>query len=143
MMSRTIEEILAPKPEARPRIYAYSIDDKAHTGLLKVGQTTRNVKQRVGEQLKTAAIKNYKIELDEPRSVIWMHGADLHVTAASVEGGERIDASFAQVHPSGVAKVTFERPVGPGRDDSIDRECHGRRSRTPRRGLLLMKKPSS
>ena len=26
-MSKTIEEILAPKPEARPRIYAYSIDE--------------------------------------------------------------------------------------------------------------------
>ncbi len=64
-MSKTIEEILAPKPEVRPRIYAYSIDDNAHVGLLKVGQTTRDVKQRVAEQLKTAAIKNYKIELDE------------------------------------------------------------------------------
>jgi hypothetical protein len=64
-MSKTIEEILAPRPEARPRIYAYSIDDKAHAGLLKVGQTTRNVKQRVGEQLKTANIKNYTINLDE------------------------------------------------------------------------------
>ncbi len=28
-------------------------------------QTTRDVKQRVAEQLKTAAIKNYRIELDE------------------------------------------------------------------------------
>src|SRR5258707_10823325 len=65
MSEQTIEEILAPKPKARPRIYAYSIDDKAHKGVLKVGQTTRNVKQRVAEQLKTAAIKNYKIELDE------------------------------------------------------------------------------
>src|SRR5260370_14688227 len=65
MNKPTIEEILAPKPEARPRIYAYSIDDKEHKGLLKVGQTTRNVKQRVAEQLKTAAIKNYTIELDE------------------------------------------------------------------------------
>jgi hypothetical protein len=64
-MSKTIEEILVPKPEACPRIYAYSIDDKAHVGLLKIGQTTREVKQRVAEQLKTAAIKNYKIELDE------------------------------------------------------------------------------
>jgi hypothetical protein len=65
-MSKTIEEILAAKPGARPpRIYAYSIDDKAHRGLLKVGQTTRNVKQRIAEQVKTAAIKNYKIELDE------------------------------------------------------------------------------
>lgn len=65
-MTRTIEEILTPKPEARPRIYAYSIDDKAHSGLLKVGQTTRDVKQRVAEQLKTANIKNYTIVLDEP-----------------------------------------------------------------------------
>jgi hypothetical protein len=64
-MSKTIEEILTPKPEARPRIYAYSIDDKAHAGLLKVGQTTRDVKQRVAEQLKTANIKNYTIELDQ------------------------------------------------------------------------------
>ncbi|MDY0038180.1 MAG: DEAD/DEAH box helicase family protein [Zoogloea oleivorans] len=65
MSKPSIEEILAPKPEARPRIYAYSIADAAHTGLLKVGQTTRDVKQRVAEQLKTAAIKNYQIELDE------------------------------------------------------------------------------
>ncbi|WP_217992306.1 GIY-YIG nuclease family protein [Nitrosomonas ureae] len=65
-MARTIEEILAPKPEARPRIYAYSIADAAHKGLLKVGQTTRDVKQRIAEQLKTAAIKNYRIELDAP-----------------------------------------------------------------------------
>ena len=64
-MNKTIEEILTPKPEARPRIYAYSIADKAHAGLLKIGQTMRDVKQRVAEQLKTANIKNYTIELDE------------------------------------------------------------------------------
>lgn len=65
MSKPTIEDILAPRPEVRPRIYAYSIADNAHEGLLKIGQTTRDVKQRVAEQLKTAAIKNYKIELDE------------------------------------------------------------------------------
>jgi hypothetical protein len=65
-MTKTIGEILAPKPQAQPRIYAYSIDDKAHEGLLKVGQTTRDVKKRIAEQLKTAAIKNYRVELDEP-----------------------------------------------------------------------------
>ena len=64
-MNKTVDEILAPKPEARQRIYAYSIADAAHNGLFKVGQTTRDVKQRVAEQLRTAAIKNYKIELDE------------------------------------------------------------------------------
>lgn len=65
MNKPTIEDILAPKPQARPRIYAYSIADDAHKGLLKVGQTTRDVKQRIAEQLKTAAIKNFRIELDE------------------------------------------------------------------------------
>ncbi|MBW3169596.1 DEAD/DEAH box helicase family protein [Qipengyuania flava] len=66
MTKPSIAEILTPKPDARPRIYAYSISDEAHNGLLKVGQTTRDVKQRIAEQLKTAAIANYTIELDEP-----------------------------------------------------------------------------
>ena len=47
-------------------MYAYSIDDAAHSGLLKVGQTVRDVRRRIAEQVKTAAIKNYRIELDEP-----------------------------------------------------------------------------
>ena len=62
----TIDEVLAPKPEARPRIYAYALADAAPHGQLKVGQTTRDVKRRVAEQLKTAAIQNFTIELDEP-----------------------------------------------------------------------------
>ena len=66
MSKPSIEEILPLKPEARPRIYAYAIADTAHAGQLKVGQTTRNVKQRVAEQLGTATIKNFSIELDEP-----------------------------------------------------------------------------
>ncbi len=64
-MSKQIEEVLTPKPELRLRVYAYSINDKDHAGLLKIGQTSRSVKQRVSEQLRTAQIKNFKIELDE------------------------------------------------------------------------------
>ncbi len=60
-----VEEILPTKTSARPRIYAYAIADDAHAGLLKVGQTTRDVRRRVAEQLKTAAIENFTIELDE------------------------------------------------------------------------------
>lgn len=64
-MSKSVDEILAAKPDVRLRIYAYSIADAAHDGLLKVGQTTRDVRQRVAEQLRTAAIENYRIEIDE------------------------------------------------------------------------------
>ena len=65
MSKPTIDEVLTPKPEARLRIYAYTIADAAHHGQLKVGQTTRDVKRRVAEQLKTAAIQNFTIALDE------------------------------------------------------------------------------
>jgi hypothetical protein len=100
-MSKTVEEILAPKPEARPRIYAYSIADEAHKGLLKVGQTTRDVKQRVAEQLKTAAIKNYKVVLDE--SAERVDGTifrDHHVRAALVKKGTRIPSWNGCAAPS-------------------------------------------
>ena len=42
-MSKSIEEILESKPEARPRIYAYTIEDQARKGLLKIGQTTLGI----------------------------------------------------------------------------------------------------
>lgn len=64
-MPRSIEELLPERPDVRLRIYAYSIADEAHAGLLKVGQTTQEVKKRVDQQLKTAAIENYTIELAE------------------------------------------------------------------------------
>lgn len=64
-MSRSTDELLPPRPSGDLRIYAYSIDDEHHAGWLKIGQTTRDVKSRVLEQTRTAAIKNYKIELDE------------------------------------------------------------------------------
>ena len=65
-MSSPTEPLLVEKPELRPRIYAYAIHDDAHEGLLKVGQTSQPVKVRVAQQLKTAAITNYTIVLDEP-----------------------------------------------------------------------------
>jgi len=64
-MPKTDEQLFVPKPASRLRIYAYSIADDAHAGQLKVGQTTQDVKTRVAQQLKTAAIKNFEIHLDE------------------------------------------------------------------------------
>ena len=126
MTKRSTEEILPPKPVVRPRIYAYSIDDKAHRGMLKVGQTTREVKQRVAEQLKTAAIKNYTIELDESaeredgtavtdrevRAALakkgfkngdleWMHCsvADIRTALMELRTGRRVEGARHQTFP--------------------------------------------
>ncbi|MTE24259.1 GIY-YIG nuclease family protein [Microbacterium sp. ZXX196] len=64
-MPNAADNLLPEKPYARPRLYAYAIHDAAHEGLLKVGETIQEVKARVGQQLKTAAIKNFTIVLDE------------------------------------------------------------------------------
>ena len=63
-MAKSREELFVPKPDARLRIYAYEIVDDAHKGLLKVGQTTRDVKKRIAEKTKTAGITPI-IHLDE------------------------------------------------------------------------------
>ena len=114
MRKPTIEEILAPKPEARPRIYAYSIEDTAHKSLLKVGQTTRDVKQRIAEQLKTAAIKNYKIELDE--SAERDEGTlftDHHVRAALARKGfENVELEWMRCSVADVQTVLTELRTG-------------------------------
>ncbi|AEJ03184.1 hypothetical protein Nit79A3_3461 [Nitrosomonas sp. Is79A3] len=113
-MSKAIEDILAPKPEARPRIYAYSIDDKAHMGLLKVGQTTRNVKQRIAEQLKTAAIKNYRIELDESaESNDGSIFSDHEVRAALVKKGfEKVELEWMRCTIKDVKNALTELHTG-------------------------------
>jgi hypothetical protein len=114
-MSRpSIEEILAPKPEARPRVYAYSIADAAHDGLLKVGQTTRNVKQRVAEQLKTAAIENFRIELDESAE---RHDGSLFTdhevrTALVRKGFENVTLEWMRCSVANVLTVIAELRTG-------------------------------
>lgn len=113
-MTKPIEEILATKPVAHPRIYAYSIDDKAHAGLLKVGQTARDVKLRVAEQVKTAAIKNYKILLDE--SAVRDDGTlftDHQVRGALAKKGfEKVELEWMRCSVADVRTVLTELRTG-------------------------------
>lgn len=62
-MKLSTEDITPEKSGRELKIYAYSINDDSHQGQLKIGQTTRSVKTRVAEQLRTAGIK-YTIELE-------------------------------------------------------------------------------
>lgn len=113
-MSKTIDEILAAKPEARPRIYAYTIADEAHRGMLKVGQTSRGVKKRVAQQVKTAAIKNFRIELDEGAErddgTIF---SDHEVRAALVKKGfEKVELEWMRCSLGNVKTVITELRSG-------------------------------
>lgn len=65
-MNRDVENLFPRKPERHLRIYAYSIDDEPHRGMVKIGQTTQSVKSRIEQQLKTALVKNYTVVVDEP-----------------------------------------------------------------------------
>ncbi|SMG24855.1 DEAD/DEAH box helicase family protein [Agreia pratensis] len=64
-MTKPDDELMPERPDGHLRIYAYSIHDEQHAGWLKVGQTTQAVKARVAQQLKTAAVTNFEIEVDE------------------------------------------------------------------------------
>ncbi len=94
-MSRPIEDILPDRPELSPRLYAYAIDAPTHAGLLKIGQTTREVKQRIAEQTRTAGISP-RIELDEPAtrddgSIISDHALR---AALAARGHERVQLEW-------------------------------------------------
>lgn len=113
-MPKSIEQLFEVKPKVGPRIYAYSIADAAHKGLLKVGQTTRDVKRRVAEQLKTAAIKNFKIELDD--SAERENGSlftDHEVRAALMRKGfENVDLEWMRCTVKDVKTVLTELRIG-------------------------------
>jgi hypothetical protein len=113
-MTQTIEDILAEKPAARPRIYAYTIDDAAHAGLLKVGQTTRDVKQRVAEQLKTAAIRNFRIDIDAPAERDDGSIFTDHEVRAALEkkGFERVQLEWMRCSVADVHTVLTELRTG-------------------------------
>lgn len=56
------------------------------------------------------------IELSKARDVLWLHGRGLAVDRAVVEvDGKPIQGKWEEVHPTGVAKIRLERPVGPGK----------------------------
>src|SRR5712671_943867 len=53
-----------------------------------------------------------EVELDAPRSVLWLNGRGLHVTSARVGDAS---AAYEQVNPQGLSRLVLARPVGPGK----------------------------
>lgn len=116
-MTRSLgSQVLQPKPEVHPQIYAYCIDDKPHEGLLKIGQTARDVRYRVSEQLKTAAIKNYRVLVEESAE---RHDGSVmtdHEVRAALEkkGRQRADGEWMKCSVADVLTVITELRTGSG-----------------------------
>jgi hypothetical protein len=71
-MTKTIEAILVPKPEARLRVYAWTPNDPpaAYVGLIKVGQTTKDdVNARI-RQSQGQMQQAYTLHLNEPAECV-------------------------------------------------------------------------
>ena len=75
-----------------------------------------------------------RVRLDAPRRLIWLHGAELHVTEAEVlpEGAEGVPATWRQEDTEGTASLRLASPVGPGEvtiaityDAPFDRQLKG------------------
>lgn len=61
-----MSDFFPQRPEANPTIYAYKLNGvSTHAGMLKVGYTTRNSRDRVSEQLKTSRVQ-YDIVFETP-----------------------------------------------------------------------------
>ena len=57
-----------------------------------------------------------EVELETEMDGLWLHGNQLDVSESWIgqSSGSRIEAAYEQLHSSGVSRVTFEQPVGPG-----------------------------
>jgi alanyl aminopeptidase len=64
-----------------------------------------------------SGIAEITVEVGRARSVIWLHGRDLHVSRATVtpDGGAAIDATWEQKHHSGMGSLTMARAIPAGR----------------------------
>lgn len=113
-MTKSIDDLLPEKPDARLRIYAYSIEDDAHEGMLKIGQTTQSVQSRVEQQLKTALVKDYTIHLDESAerpdgSVFSDHAVRARLNG---KGFPKVDLEWVRCRPDDVKTVITELRTG-------------------------------
>jgi len=59
-----------------------------------------------------SGVADIEVELDRPRTVLWLHGRGLHVTSARVDDAP---AAYEQVNAEGLARLVLPRPSGPGK----------------------------
>lgn len=63
-----------------------------------------------------SGVVSIDVSIKEPADAIWLHGKYLDVSEVYLTDGEgeRVDASYEEKHPSGVALLTFEQSVAAG-----------------------------
>ena len=94
----TIDEVLAPKPEARLRIYAWSFNNPPpdYSGLIKVGQTLQaDVNTRIRQSPSGSSTwRSSAVRVVAPLSIISTR-RDMSPTASAGLTAERYDSGAA------------------------------------------------
>lgn len=119
-MTRSIEELLPPKNEARLRIYAWSTEEiKKYQGCLKVGQTTQEVNVRIRQSQGVAQVP-YILEVDE--SAEKLDGTIFRDSAVrerlKQKGFENVELEWMRCTPSDVLSAIKELQTGTARTGS-------------------------
>ena len=119
-MTRSIEELLPPKSEARLRIYAWSTEEiKKYQGCLKVGQTTQDVNVRIRQSQGVAQVP-YILEVDE--SAERQDGTFFRDSAVrerlKQKGFENVELEWMRCTPSDVLTAIKELQSGIARTGS-------------------------
>ena len=119
-MTRSIEELLPPKSEARLRIYAWSTEEiKKYQGCLKVGQTTQEVNVRIRQSQGVAQVP-YILEVDE--SAERQDGTFFRDSAVrerlKQKGFENVELEWMRCTPSDVLTAIKELQSGIARTGS-------------------------
>ncbi len=112
-MADQLDRHVSPRPASRPMIYAYSDDNPAYAGLLKVGYTAQRVEDRVAQQYPTKRPGGkvpYRIEFAE--SAMFEDGGsfddhDIHrmlrEKGITCEGGEWFRCGVKDVRAAWIA----------------------------------------
>lgn len=113
-MSKSIEELLPVKSDARLRIYAWSTQEiKKYAGCLKVGQTTQDVNTRIKQSQGVAQVP-YLLEVDE--SAERLDGSVFRDSAVrerlKQKGFENVELEWMRCSASDVLAVIKELQTG-------------------------------
>ncbi|HEX3473716.1 MAG TPA: hypothetical protein VHT91_01680, partial [Kofleriaceae bacterium] len=111
-----------PTTAAAPVTAAAPPDEPVPLGRLPAG--VRPTRESLALDIDPAADRfsgtaEIALHLDQPRARIWLHGRGLAVRSAGfvLGSGAEVAASWEEVDPSGVVRVTPRAPAGPLRGD--------------------------
>ncbi|HEY6463120.1 MAG TPA: hypothetical protein VIY73_23280, partial [Polyangiaceae bacterium] len=111
----------APPPPPPVAVAPPPVADEA-TPTLRLPADTRPTAEAIElhvdpRQERFSGAVDIDVRLDRPRSTIWLHGKDLHVTAATVtpEGGATVAGTWQERHESGIAALALAAVVPAGK----------------------------